>query len=85
MSRSGESENPTEASVTPPTPVRVNTARVIEIGLALWAVALVVVLAVPALHQGERDWWVWVPVAGLALGALGWTYVRRGRGNAADA
>jgi Protein of unknown function (DUF2530) len=65
--------------------VHVNTTRVIEVGLGMWAVALVVVLAVPSLREGERDWWVWVPVAGLVLGAIGWAYVRRGRGNAADA
>lgn len=71
--------------MTPPAPVQVDTVRVIEIGIALWAVALVAVLAIPALREGERDWWVWVPVAGILLGALGWVYVRRGHGNAADA
>lgn len=71
--------------MTPPGPVQVDTVRVIEIGIALWAVALVAVLAIPALREGERDWWVWVPVAGLLLGVLGWAYVRRGHGNAADA
>lgn len=65
--------------------MQVDTARVIEIGVALWAVALVLVLAVPALHEGDRDWWVWVPVAAILLGGLGWAYVRRGHGNAADA
>jgi hypothetical protein len=40
---------------------------------------------VPALHEGERDWWPWVPVAGIVLGLAGFSYVRRGRGNAADA
>ena len=68
-----------------PTPLPFDTLRVIEIGMALWALALVVLLAVPALHEGGRDWWPWVPVAGIALGALGWAYLRRGRGNAADA
>ncbi|WP_245553640.1 DUF2530 domain-containing protein [Demetria terragena] len=85
MSNSGDfGTQADEPPVTPP-PVQVNTARVIEIGLGLWAVALAVVLAVPTLHEGERAWWVWVPVAGLVLGALGWIYVRRGRGNAAEA
>lgn len=53
--------------------------------MAAWALVLLVVLAVPALRTGERDWWVWVPVAGLALGAVGHVYLARGRGNAADA
>ncbi|MDE9365051.1 DUF2530 domain-containing protein [Luteipulveratus sp. YIM 133132] len=68
-----------------PTPLPFDTLRVVEIGLAVWAVVLVVLLAVPTLHQGSRDWWPWVPVAALALGSLGWAYLRRGRGNAADA
>ncbi|KNX36258.1 DUF2530 domain-containing protein [Luteipulveratus halotolerans] len=67
-----------------PTPLPFDTLRVIEIGMVLWGLALVVLLAVPALHEGDRDWWPWVPVAGIALGALGWLYLRRGRGNAAD-
>lgn len=62
----------------------VDTLRVIEIGLAVWAVILVIIVAVPALHEGDRGWWPWVPVAGLVLGALGWLYMRRGRGNAAE-
>lgn len=53
--------------------------------LAGWALALAVILAVPSLHQGDRDWWPWTCVAGLVLGALGYLYLRRGRGNAASA
>lgn len=68
-----------------PAPLAVNTARVVEAGIALWALALVVTLLVPALHTGPRQWWPWVCVAGIGLGLVGWTYVRRGRGNAADA
>lgn len=68
-----------------PEPIKVNTMRVIEIGMALWVVALVAVIAVPSLREDDRSWWVWVPVVALALGALGWAYIRRGRGNAADA
>lgn len=59
--------------------------RVVEWGMLVWAVALVVTLVVPALRTGERDWWPWACVAGIGLGAIGWLYVRRGRGNAADA
>ncbi|AKU17958.1 DUF2530 domain-containing protein [Luteipulveratus mongoliensis] len=68
-----------------PTALPFDTLRVVEIGIALWAIALVAALAIPALHEGDRDWWPWVPVAGMALGALGWVYLRRGRGNAAEA
>ncbi|MGL4744114.1 MAG: DUF2530 domain-containing protein [Phycicoccus sp.] len=55
------------------------------VGTAVWAVALVVVLVVPALHTGERSWWPWTCVAGMALGGFAWWFVRRGRGNAVGA
>lgn len=77
----------TEQQQGPPViePLQVDTPHIIIIGLALWAVALVVILAIPALHNGDRDWWPWAAVAGLVLGGLGLTYVRRGRGNASAA
>ncbi len=59
--------------------------RIVAIGIGVWAVALVVTLAVPALHEGTRSWWPWCCVAGLLLGLAGSAYVRRGRGNAAEA
>ncbi|CAN7317968.1 DUF2530 domain-containing protein [Knoellia sp. LjRoot47] len=65
--------------------MQVPTQRIIAIGLVLWAVALVVTLVVPALHEGDRSWWPWGCVAGFVLGAIGFAYVRRGRGNAHDA
>ena len=65
----------------PPLPVR--TATVIKVGVVVWAIALVVTLAVPALHEGDRSWWPWTCVAGMTLGVIGDLYVRRGRGNAA--
>lgn len=73
------------APVAPVAPVRVPTRRVVEAGSAAWALALAVLLAVPDLHTGDRSWWPWCAVCGLALGGIGWVYVRRGRGNAADA
>ena len=66
-------------------PLAVSTARVVLWGQLGWVVALAVILAVPALHEGDRDWWPWVPVAGIVLGFIGFSYVRRGRGNAAGA
>jgi hypothetical protein len=71
--------------VQPTQPVAVDTQRIVAAGLVCWVVALVVVLAVPSLHEGARSWWPWVCVAGLVLGALGFVYVHRGRGNAAGA
>ena len=75
----------TIAQVTEPQPLPWRTTRVVLWGIAVWAVLLVVTLAVPALHAGDRSWWPWSCVAGIVLGFLGYTYVRRGRGNAFDA
>lgn len=63
----------------------IRTIVLVRWGLLVWVLALIVILAIPALRTGERSWWVWVPVAGLILGGLGHIYLSRGRGNAADA
>ena len=63
----------------------VSTRAIIVVGTALWAVALVVTLVVPALHTGERSWWPWTCVTGIGLGLFAAWYVRRGRGNAIGA
>ncbi|WP_404384926.1 DUF2530 domain-containing protein [Knoellia locipacati] len=78
-------EGVTESEVEVIRAMQVPTQRIIAIGLVLWAVALVVMLLVPALHEGERSWWPWGCVAGFVLGSIGLAYVRRGRGNAHDA
>lgn len=69
-----------DAPQYPPLPVKSST--VIKIGILAWAIALAVTLAVPDLRTGERSWWPWACVAGMALGIVGYLYVRRGRGNA---
>jgi len=74
-----------DAGPEPLTALQVPTRRIIQIGLAAWVVALIATLAIPALHQGDRSWWPWACVTGLVLGSLGYVYVARGRGNAADA
>ncbi|HEV7147331.1 MAG TPA: DUF2530 domain-containing protein [Pedococcus sp.] len=66
-------------------PLALRTKHVIVGGTVAWLVALALTLMVPALHQGDRQWWPWTCVAGIALGAFGYAYVRRGRGNASDA
>ncbi|MCK0113657.1 class II D-tagatose-bisphosphate aldolase, non-catalytic subunit [Ornithinimicrobium sp. F0845] len=78
------SGHPLEGTVEAPE-VTLRTIRVVRWGIALWVLALVAVLALPSLREGERDWWVWVPVAGIVLGGIGHVYLARGRGNAADA
>lgn len=72
-------------STEEPQPLAVDTLRLLQIGIALWGVALVVSVLVPALHQAERHWWPWACVAGVVGGALAVLYVRRGRGNASMA
>ena len=51
-----------------PPPLRVDTARVVVIGAALWLVALVVLL-----FLGDRvdRMWTWTCVAGIALAGVG--------------
>ncbi|WP_246104723.1 DUF2530 domain-containing protein [Rudaeicoccus suwonensis] len=80
-----EHVEPAEQSGTMPSPVHVDVLRVQQIGIVIWVVALVVVLAVPSLHRGDHHWWPWCCVAGLVLGLMGYAYVRRGRGNASAA
>lgn len=69
-----------------PTSAPTLSSRAIALGgAAVWALALVVVLLVPDLRTGERSWWPWTCVTGIALGLFAWWYVRRGRGNAVGA
>jgi hypothetical protein len=51
-----------------PPPLRVDTARVVLIGIALWVLALVVVLLL-----GDRvdRVWTWTCLSGIALPVLG--------------
>ena len=51
-----------------PPPLKVDTARVVMAGMALWAVALVVLLLL-----GDRvdRMWTWTCVAAIGLGFLG--------------
>ncbi|WP_406832339.1 DUF2530 domain-containing protein [Pedococcus sp. KACC 23699] len=66
-------------------PLALSSATVTLWGTIGWFVALGIILAVPSLHQGDRHWWPWTCVAAIVLGLLGFSYVRRGRGNATGA
>jgi hypothetical protein len=61
-----------------PAPLRTDDRRVILIGMAVWAVLLVVAVVMRSrlIEQG-RGWWVWTPVAALALGGYGLYYLHR--------
>ncbi len=74
-------DNAAPGTITVPDP-RVRTIVLVRWGIILWVVALVVLLAVPPLRADGREWWVWVPVAGVVLGLVGHVYLARGRGNA---
>ena len=65
--------------------VELSTRLLVVVGTGLWALALLVTLLVPSLHEGDRSWWPWSCVTGIALGGFAWWYVGRGRGNAAGA
>lgn len=81
-----EQPEPTPASATVhPPEVTLRTITLVRWGVVAWLVALVVVAVVPNLRTGDRAWWVWVPVAGVVGGLLGYAYLRRGKGNAAEA
>ncbi|SDO42918.1 Protein of unknown function [Klenkia soli] len=54
-----------------PPPLRVETRRVVLVGAALWAIALVVVLVLPVDAV-----WVWTCVCGLVLAVLGLALMR---------
>ena len=73
MTQPSEPREPREPLRALAVPMR----RIVEFGLLGWALALVVILAVPALHAGERDWWPWCAVAGLVLGGIGYAVWRR--------
>lgn len=72
-------------TAAPVEPLAVPTRRIVAAGTGLWAVALVVTLVVPAFHTGDRSWWPWTCVTGIALGAFAWWYVGRGHVDAARA
>ncbi|MBR7741992.1 DUF2530 domain-containing protein [Phycicoccus sp. BSK3Z-2] len=76
---------PPLGDAAPTAPLTVSTLKIVALGTGLWALALVVTLLVPDLRTGERSWWPWACVTGIALGAFAWWYVRRGRGNAVGA
>jgi hypothetical protein len=80
------SQVPSQVPASPPElePFHVDLPRLVSIGTAAWLVALVLTVAIPALHRDERDWWPWAALSGVLLGVVGLAYIRIGRGNIAD-
>jgi Protein of unknown function (DUF2530) len=60
-----------------PAPLRTDDRTTVRVGTGVWAVLLVAALALHGpLSDAGRGWWVWTPVAGIALGLYGLRYLR---------
>jgi ABC-type nickel/cobalt efflux system permease component RcnA len=71
----------------PPPPLEANDQLVTGSITICWAVALIVLLIVRGSLPASARWWIWVCVAGLAMGLFALWYVprlKRGRARAAD-
>lgn len=61
-------------------PLDVDGVRTMQVGSALWLLAILVLLPfADRLRDAGRGWWIVTAVVGLALGLLGWEYCRRRR------
>ncbi len=61
-------------------PLDLDGVRTMQVGTALWAIAIVLIL--PFYGRLEDDghlWWLWTCVAGFGLGLVGWDHCRRRR------
>jgi hypothetical protein len=58
-----------------PPPIQTNDVLIAVVGTGAWSVALVVLLLV-GLPEADR-WWLWVCVAGIAIGLFGVWYIPR--------
>ncbi len=59
-----------------PVPVVTDNRKAVLVGLALWLVALIVLLifAAPLFASGD-GWWLWTAVVGFGLGLVGLVYL----------
>ncbi|MBX3094204.1 MAG: DUF2530 domain-containing protein [Cryobacterium sp.] len=64
-----------------PAPVTTDDRTPMLIGLGVWLLALVGLLAVPGAHAASPDLWLGTCLVGIALGVVGllYTHVRRRR------
>ncbi|MGL5829520.1 MAG: DUF2530 domain-containing protein [Angustibacter sp.] len=81
MTEAQDAPTPTEPSAGTE---RRLTIAIIRLGCLIWLAALASTLAVPGLRTEARSWWPGCCAVGLLLGLIGWAYIARGRGNAAQ-
>jgi FtsH-binding integral membrane protein len=63
-----------------PAPVKTDDRKAVLVGIALWLVALIVLLIfVGPLSAAGNTWWVWTCAVGLALGIVGLVYTHARR------
>ncbi len=61
-------------------PLDLDGVRTMQVGTALWGVALLLLLPFRGeLAARDATWWIWVCVAGFGLGLVGWDHCRRKR------
>ncbi|HEX9065858.1 MAG TPA: DUF2530 domain-containing protein [Streptosporangiaceae bacterium] len=70
-----------------PPPLEGNDLMVAATGAVVWAVALIVLLALALAGQlpASMHWWIWTCVAGVGLGVLGVVvipWIKRGKSRA---
>jgi hypothetical protein len=64
-----------------PEPQQTDLARIVLVGVVIWAVLLVVALfSRDWLDDRGSGWMVWVPLWGVALGLIGLPWARRNSG-----
>ncbi len=69
-------------------PLDLDGVRTMQVGTALWALGLIVlVLLRDQLEADGHEWWIWTCAAGFVLGLIGWDHCarRRRRRHAAEA
>jgi hypothetical protein len=61
-------------------PLDLDGVRTMQVGTALWGIALVVMFLFRAeLDRAGHEWWLWTCAAGFALGLVGWEHTTRRR------
>jgi hypothetical protein len=61
-----------------PPPLETDDRPVVWVGVAVWALLLVLALIFhDRLVRDGHGWWVWTPVTGIVLGLFGLRYISR--------